>query len=260
MKKVFKNSQLLEFEEDRLPKFRRIAVLGDIHGNYNIFSSIFKILDPSKDGIIFLGDYGDRGTKGIKVIDTIDSLIRKYPLNIIALKGNHEDYSNFGDPNFYPCDLMYEVEKTGKSWLEYFKNKLKPFIENLYLAAIIPNEVLFVHGGISTRINDLNALRTPTREVEIDVLWSDPFEDKGEYPNRRGAGVQFGNDITSKVCFSLGVKRIFRSHEPIKALEGPYYEHENRIITVSSTSAYGGKPFVIIFNSKEPSKFIKRFL
>lgn len=70
MKKVFKNSQLYEFGEDQFLKFRRIALFGDIHGDYNIFSSLLKILDPSKDGIIFLGDYGDRGTKGIKVIDS----------------------------------------------------------------------------------------------------------------------------------------------------------------------------------------------
>jgi len=253
-------NQLYEFDKKSLHRLRKLAVVGDIHGDPDILHSILGVVDPKKDGIIFLGDYADRGPKGVDVINTIISLIEKYPKNIITLKGNHEDYSDSGNPTFHPCDLIYEVEKKGESWQRYFQEKLKPFIDKLYLVAIIPNEILFVHGGISSKIKSVADLKHPIREVEIDVLWSDPLEGNGEYLNKRGAGMEFGEDITDKVCSLLGIKRVIRSHEPRKAISGPYYEHDRKVITLSSTSAYGGKPFILFIDPKKLSNFSSHFL
>jgi len=253
-------NRLYEFDKEDLHRLRKLAVVGDIHGDRDLLDSTLREVDPRKDGIIFLGDYADRGPKGIDVIDTIDSLIRKYPRNIIALKGNHEDYSDSGIPSFHPCDLTYEVGSRGDSWEKYFQEKLKPFIDNLYLAAIILDEILFVHGGISSKIKSIEDLKHPVREVEIDVLWSDPFEGNDECPNKRGVGIEFGEDITDNVCDLLGVKRVIRSHEPRKAISGPYYEHDRKVITLSSTSAYGGKPFILFVDPKKPSNLSSHFL
>ena len=260
MNKKIKKSRLYEFDERNLLSLKRIAVVGDMHGDYYTLSSLQETIDPSKDGIIFLGDYADRGLKGVEVIDTIDSLVKKYPRSVIALKGNHEDYSDDGKPIFHPCDLIYEAEEKEGNWQRYFEEKLKPFIDNLYLAAIMRDEVLFVHGGVSSKISSLDDLRYPTREIEIDVLWSDPFEEQGEHSSMRGAGVEFGKDVTSDVCESLGIKRIVRSHEPIKAIDGPYYEHDKKVITMSSSSVYGGKPFILIIDPNNPTSIISRFL
>jgi hypothetical protein len=114
----------------------------------------------------------------------------------------------------------------------------------------VPDEALFVHGGISSKIKSLNDLEYPTADVEADVLWSDPFGGNGEYPNPRGEGVVFGADITINVYEKLGVKRIVRSHEPlrVKCSGGPCYSHDRRVITTSTTSVYGGCPFVLSFN------------
>lgn len=253
-------NQLYEFDKESLSRLRKLAVVGDIHGDLDVLYSILGVVDPKKDGIIFLGDYADRGPKGVDVIKTIDSLIEKYPKNIVALKGNHEDYSDSGNPTFHPCDLIYEVENKGESWQRYFQEEFKPFIDKLYLAAIIPDEILFVHGGISSKIKSIEDLKHPVREVEIDVLWSDPFEGNGEYPNRRGAGIEFGEDITDNVYGLLGVKRVIRSHEPRKAISGPYYEHDRKVITSSSTSAYGDKPFILFIDPKKPSNLSSHFL
>ncbi|WP_455277173.1 metallophosphoesterase family protein [[Eubacterium] cellulosolvens] len=253
-------NQLYEFDKESLNRLSKLAVVGDIHGDLDILYSILGVVDPKKDGIIFLGDYADRGPKGFDVIKTIDSLIKRYPTNIVALKGNHEDYSDSGNPKFHPCDLIYEVENKGESWQRYFQEELMPFIDKLYLAAIIPDEILFVHGGISSKIKNVDNLKHPIREIEIDVLWSDPFEGNGEYPNRRGAGIEFGEDITVNLCNSLRIKRLIRSHEPRKAISGPYYEHNRKAITLSSTSVYGGKPFILLIDPKEPFNLSYHFL
>lgn len=213
---------------------------------------ILSLVDIGRDLLVFLGDYADRGLYGVEVIDTIADLLERFSGRIIALKGNHEDYSDDGEPRFYPCDLVYEAERKRGGWIRYFSEKLKPFIEKLYLAALIPGEVLMVHGGVSSRIRSLDDLRYPSLEVEGDILWSDPWSGYGEYPNRRGVGVEFGVDITESICAKLEVKMIVRGHEPMKASIGPYSEHNGKVVTVSSTRVYGGKPFILAIDPSAP--------
>jgi len=86
-------SKLVVIDEQQLKTFRSLAIIGDLHCDYDALKFARKIVDPTKDGIIFLGDYADRGLSGIEVIDTVDSLIKEYPPNVFALKGNHEDYT-----------------------------------------------------------------------------------------------------------------------------------------------------------------------
>ncbi len=139
------------------------------------------------------------------------------------------------------------------SWKDYFRSTFKPFVDSLGIAVFVQGEALFVHGGVSSKILGLKDLENPTKDVEKDVLWSDPFEGQGEYPNwERGAGVEFGADISESVCKLLGVKRIVRSHQPAIALTGPAYSHGGRVVTISSTSVYGGEPFFLCI---EPSDF-----
>jgi hypothetical protein len=146
---------------------------------------------------------------------------------------------------------LARAEIPESKWPDYFQNKLKPFIRSLYLAVIVPGETLFVHGGISSKIVDLKDLEHPTARVEKDVLWSDPIEKEGEHPNRRGHDlIMFGPDITKNVCEKLDVKKIIRSHQPDKVMRvgGPFYSHGGRVLTISTTTVYGGEPFMLSIN------------
>ena len=233
--------------------FDRIFVAGDLHGDFESYRKIKEIWGKEKNSLlIFLGDYADRGDKGYEIIEDLMEL--KNEENVILLKGNHEDYSEEGLPHFYPCTLINEVRKKFGDWREYFSTKLKPFIESLNLAAVLKNYLLFVHGGISSKINSMEDLNNPTREIEIDVLWSDPYEGYEDL-NPRGAGVLFGPEISERICKILNVKRIVRSHQPTKALEKPWEEHGGRVITTSSTRVYGGKPFLLCFEKENFEKY-----
>ena len=260
------NSRLYEFDRDLLRRLRKIAVVGDLHGDLVAINSLLRVVDLTRDGVVFLGDYADRGERGFEVIETVNSLMKKYPRNVVALKGNHEDFTDSGIPASSPCDLISEVERKVGNWQTYFQNQFKPFMESLYLAAIIPSEILFVHGGVSSKIRSLDDLRYPPKNVEDDVIWSDPSNSLGEYRNPRGAGILFGPDISQQVCRSLGVKRIIRSHEPMKALEGPNYAHGGRVITITSTRAYQKqitipiKPFIGVIDPTNPSNISYQFL
>ncbi|MEW6161891.1 MAG: metallophosphoesterase family protein [Nitrospirota bacterium] len=224
----------------------RLIVVGDIHGDSHSFNAIKKIFIPDKDLLIFLGDYADRGPNSVEVIEGVQELIKSHPERIIPLKGNHEDYTPEGRPMFTPCTLIREVETKRGSWRLYFKELRKNFLDGLYLSATIPGKVLFVHGGISNVIKSKEDLVNPNELVEEGILWSDPYEIKGEYGNPRGAGVLFGPDISKEVTKRLNVKYIIRSHEPGKAPRGPFIEHEGRMVTISSTRVYGGRSFVLI--------------
>jgi predicted phosphodiesterase len=96
----------------RILEFDKILVVGDIHGDLEVFEKIKNVFkkelekDP-KVCLVFLGDYADRGDFGLEVIEGLKELINEYKENVIALKGNHEDYDDEGNPNFRPCDLKY---------------------------------------------------------------------------------------------------------------------------------------------------------
>jgi hypothetical protein len=244
-------------EEKQVAGFRRLIVVGDLHADLRALGLLLKIVDLAQDGLVFLGDYADRGSFGLEVIEKVSWLAKGNPKNVFLLKGNHEDYSKKGKPNFSPCRLCWEVEKKRGSWQDFFKGEFKEFLERLRLAVVIKGCLLFVHGGVSSRIDGVKKLVNPSREVERDVLWSDPYNGVGERPNmkRGGIGVEFGVDITKKVCEELGVLKIIRSHQPRKARNGPFFEHENRIVTINSTSLYGGAPFVLSVDTSKPTEF-----
>jgi predicted phosphodiesterase len=229
----------------------RLIVVGDMHGDLDSFNKVKKIFSPDGDILIFLGDYADRGPNSVEVVEGVRELIRSYPERVIPLKGNHEDYTAEGRPIFTPCTLIREVERKKGSWSLYFKELKKNFLDGLYISAIIPEKILFVHGGISSKLNNEEDLVNPDRLVVEDILWNDPFETKGEYGNPRGAGVLFGPDISGEVTRKLNVKYIIRSHEPRKASSGPLIEHEGRVVTIGSTNVYGGRPFVLILPFKD---------
>ena len=244
-------NRLRELSVDTLSEEGRVIVVGDLHGDYESFQGVCNIFSPVKDCLILLGDYADRGLSGVEVIEGVMDLCEKYPNQVIALKGNHEAYTEDGRSTFMPCDLRREVGEKRGSWVTYFHDKLKPFFDTLYVAALVLNEMLFVHGGVSRRVKDINDLRFPSQYVENDVLWSDPLEGKGEQANRRGAGVAFGTDVSEEVCRSLSVERLVRSHQPKKACDGPHVEHDGRVVTISSTAVYGGRPFVLVLPVKD---------
>jgi hypothetical protein len=225
----------------------KLIVVGDIHGDYRAFEGVRKIFAAEPGSLlIFLGDYADRGDHGLEVIEGVQELVERYEERVIALKGNHEDYRD-GAPTFYPCDLPGEVEEKRKSWPDFFPHLECGFLKKLFLAALVPGLALFVHGGISSKLRQVDDLKSPSESLERDILWSDPRETLGEHPNPRGAGVLFGPDISERVLGEIGVKFLIRSHEPARALAGPLAEHEGRVITTSSTRVYGGTATALVF-------------
>lgn len=232
----------------------KIAVFGDIHGDLDSLKKGYDIVKKEMVSyIIFLGDYADRGPYGPEVIEFIQKK-QKDNINVIALKGNHEDYELIGSeliPNFSPCNLIsqYKRKLTNSNFKVLFKN-LYNWFESLPVAAVVNGKYFLVHGGISNKVKIKENMNKKGIE---DILWSDPIEIPGEYPNDRGAGVFFGPDITTKFQKETGIKTIVRSHQPRIAPEGFSVQQNGKILTISSTTIYRGKAAILIINNKKPA-------
>jgi hypothetical protein len=221
-----------------------VYVAGDLHGDHKSFKQIPRLYEKAGEDplLIFLGDYADRGPDGIEIISELSKLIDTRN-DMIALKGNHEIYRN-GAPEFFPCDLIHEAYQKCGSWEDFYRDIFVKFLSKLHIAAII-NNVLFIHAGIFSGIKSRDDLKK--EENEKALLWSDPSPAPGEHKSRRGAGVEFGEDITEEVLSSLGLRLIIRSHEPRKAVLKPCIEHGGKIITINTCSSYGEawRPFLL---------------
>jgi len=220
-----------------------ILIAGDIHGDLEAFERAVAVhKETPSSTLVFLGDYADRGDRGLEVIEELAGMMNS---NVIALKGNHEDYID-GSPTFVPWDLRWEVEeKKGIPWNEFFKWFKENLLSRLALALLIPGVALCVHGGVCRRIRSPVDLQNPDRGVEECVLWNDPTEVPGEHSSPRGIGWLFGPDVTKSVLRSIGARILIRSHEPAKAADGPFLEQGGLVITTSTTSVYGGRPFLL---------------
>ena len=262
VKNIFKEYQAALIDIN-IPPGKNITVVGDIHGQFYDLLHIFEINGyPSEDNIyLFNGDYVDRGVFGVECLITLISLKILYPKYIFMSRGNHEDRSINRRYGFQNEVIDKYDEKIFNCFSEFFKF--------LPLGHIINKEVLVIHGGLFSQDGvTLDDLRKINRFQEIpfdglmcELLWSDPYDEKGTRPSRRGAGVNFGPDVTEKFLKENNLKLLIRSHEVRK--EGYQIETGGKLITLFSAPNYcdrsGNKGALIKFNGGDMSHpiFIK---
>lgn len=137
--------------------YERILAIGDIHGEWDKFMSLYHQIDfcPGRDLLIFLGDYIDRGSKPMEVLKWMYE--HKDEKDIVMLRGNHEqmmlDYYNEGESDdlwlwnggdITSSALMKETEEN--------QDNLLDFVAKLPLSyRIQANEehFFFCHAGVN---------------------------------------------------------------------------------------------------------------
>uniref|UniRef100_A0A7E4VIY3 Serine/threonine-protein phosphatase n=1 Tax=Panagrellus redivivus TaxID=6233 RepID=A0A7E4VIY3_PANRE len=230
-----------------------VTVYGDIHGQYSDLHRWFNLNGwPHQTRSVFLGDFVDRGSHGVEVVALLSCLKLIYPDRIFIVRGNHEEESLNRAYSFYEEVLCRFSGSSGKDGIAMY-NHFKNLFMQLPLAVLIGGRVLGMHGGLSPKMESLQAIRDIKRPIddfevgslECDLVWSDPDTgaDTGFRPNfdrepNNGIGQLFAADTVKQTCDKLNIDLIIRGHQA--PLHGYALFADGRLLTLFSAPGYKG--------------------
>jgi len=267
-------------QEIPLPEGTKMTIVGDLHGQLQDLFTIFTINGlPSPTNMYFFnGDFVDRGYYGVEIVLTLFSFKLLYPGAVHMNRGNHEcrqqnAYMGFEDEVLF----KYEgntVQDPTRAWRIY--DAFHEAFQQLPLCAVLGGKVAIMHGGLFGKkgitfkhLNAIKRAREPPLEGQSledklfeQILWSDPrptshfpVQVRWFKPSDRGAGVEFGVEMTNQFCRRNKVALIIRSHECVQ--DGYEVLHGGRLITIFSASHYCQKnnnkgAFITFTHKMEP--------
>lgn len=219
-----------------------INICGDLHGNLSDLVHCFKLGGtPPQARWLFLGDYVDRGPCSVEVIMLLLALKIQYPSQVYLIRGNHEcmeltEIFGFSDE----CLQRFETqgEKVWTAFCDVF--------EYIPIAAIVANEYLCIHGGISPKLETVQQIRDLQRPLKVpisglvaDLLWSDPSKDIEEFSRSdRGTTCIWGLNPIKKFLSANNLKSLIRAHQMVKEGFEFSFSPDTSVITIFTASNY----------------------
>ncbi|ETV79363.1 hypothetical protein, variant [Aphanomyces astaci] len=235
----------------------RLTIIGDLHGQLQDLYCILLTngLPSGTNKYLFNGDFVDRGHFGAEVVLVLLCFKLLYPNGVFLNRGNHESRNQNSWMGFeeeilrkYNTTPTTATTNQAVTVLAGFQD----MFDTLPLCALVLNRIFIVHGGLFSarhvtldQLNHVDRFREPPLHSKLDqdrlfeeMLWSDPRTIHGQQASVRGAGVEFGEDVTNEFCSVNKVALVIRSHECVP--EGYAVLHGGRLITLFSASKYCG--------------------
>ena len=224
------------FADARNAPLSNFWVLGDVHGDLNALTAAFAFADEwtgehsaEAPVLVSLGDLFDRGDKNLEVLLKFLGEAMKRPGHVAWIAGNHDCGFRFDEQRGIFASTTYPNEFT--MWLNAhledaalvaFGQEVAALCGKLPSAAVIPGDIVLVHGGVPHRdlqerivnIADLEA-----SDMRHDFIWNRCHESlKRKRPSREAncqLGVQDVLDFLSIMENNCGVpcKAILRGHD-----------------------------------------------
>ncbi|TFL02450.1 Metallo-dependent phosphatase-like protein [Pterulicium gracile] len=236
-----------------------VDVIGDVHGQYYDVLHLFSLTGkPSeKHYLLMNGDLVDRGSWSMEVILTAFAYKWLYPKYMYINRGNHEAKEMNRAYGFEGEAKHKHGEQTYKLFTHVFTamplatlisptQPPSPKVrKNPILSAEGRKRFFVVHGGLFSKdevtLDDIRKIprigKQPGQNgLMSELLWTDPQEQPGRGPSKRGLGISFGPDVTKRWCELNKVTGIIRSHEVRQ--DGYQIEHDGLCTTVFSAPNY----------------------
>ena len=231
-------AELLMEESNVQPVVSPVTIVGDLHGQVFDLLNLLNVGGwPPDTSYIFMGDFVDRGHNSVETLSLLLCLKLKYPGHVTLLRGNHESRQITQVYGFYDeCLRKYGNASSWRHCVQCF--------DTFGLAALIDEQVLCVHGGLSPDVRTLDQVRAIDRNQEIphegafcDLVWSDPEDIPTPWQmSPRGAGYLFGKRVTDEFQVVNNLQLIARAHQLV--MEGRKYHFDDRLVTVWSAPNY----------------------
>lgn len=214
-----------------------VTVCGDVHGQFYDLKELFRIGGEVPDtNYLFMGDYVDRGYFSVETASLLVALKVRYPNRIGILRGNHESRQITQVYGFYDeCLRKYASPAVWTYFTDLF--------DYLPLTGLVENQIFCLHGGLSPNIETLDHIRQMDRMQEVphegpmcDLLWSDPDDRLGWNASPRGAGFNFGKNVSEAFNHRNGLTLVARAHQLV--MEGYNWSHDRNVVTIFSAPNY----------------------
>ena len=232
-----------------------VKIFGSINGQYNDLMRYFSLFGRPSElkgdiecvDYLFLGNFTNRGAFSLETICLLLALKIKYNEHFHLLRGNQEDLE---------MSKLYGLAEECKEKLKEDINqpnsifqRLCVLFEYLPLAAVVNNQIICVHSGISKNgfsLNDIQRLKFPIKvkntELAKDILWNIPGNNDNinfnkNLPAEYKPDVFNGNNLDSFLKNNK-LKMMIRSHDICE--KGIHNSFGDRLITIFSSTNYCG--------------------